>query len=69
MYFVRLRLLRLLRLFVSCEETMNEKKPAPLKPLDLPEDPKVDVQRTWRKFGWKPLAERKDDPSPRKTDS
>ena len=57
MYSVPLRLLRLLRLFVSCEETMNQKKPTPLKPLDLPEDPKVDVQRTWRKHGWKPRGQ------------
>lgn len=46
---------------------MTQPKPdpkTPTRPLDLPEDPKVDVQRTWRKFGWKPLAERRHDKKP-----
>lgn len=51
---------------------MTQPKPtreAPKAPTRLTEpvqDRKVDVQATWRKHGWKPLAERKNDPSPSK---
>ena len=48
---------------------MTDKPKTPKLPQALPpcpQAPKVDVQKTWRKFGWKPLEERKNDPSPSK---
>jgi hypothetical protein len=41
---------------------METKAPKqPQTPTQAPQDRKVDVQQTWRKHGWKPLAERQNE--------